>query len=145
MAKLTIGRLAAAAGVHLETVRYYERRGLMPEPERAVNGYRVYRWEDIARLRFIKHAQELGFRLGEIEELLALQAESQRSCADVKRKTQEKIAWIDTKIKGLMEMKRTLIRLSEQCTGSGVTERCPILRGINDLESNSWKEEKKGE
>ena len=129
--RLTIGRLAKQAGVNLETVRYYERRGLMPEPPRTASGYRIYSKDDVARIRFIKHAQELGFTLKEISELLSLRVSHDVSCAEVKNKAREKIEEIDKKIESLQEMKKVLIMLENRCTGTGPTSQCPILAGID--------------
>ncbi len=91
MALLTIGQLAKSAGVGVETVRFYERKGLLAEPNRRPSGYRQYDEEVVNRLRFIKRAKELGFTLAEIKELLSLRRNPTTTCADVKRRSEEKI------------------------------------------------------
>ena len=98
MTQLTVGKLAKAGGIGVETVRYYEKRCLLPEPERLPSGYRVYSEETINRVRFIKRAQELGFTLEEISELLALTDNLGADCADIRDRAQDKI----TEIKGKM-------------------------------------------
>ncbi len=131
--RLTIGRLAKEAGVNLETIRYYERRGLMPEPIRTASGYRIYSENDIERIRFIKKAQELGFTLKEISELLSLRVTPNVTCAEVKKRAREKIAEIDKKIQSLQEMRKILVMLENRCTGIGPTTQCPILDGISHI------------
>lgn len=127
MSDFTIGQLARHAHVHVETVRYYERRGLIPEPPRRESGYRQYSQDDVARLRFIKRAQELGFSLKDINELLALRVDPETTCADVKQRTEQKLADIEDKIQTLQRMKTALIKLATVCTGEGPTSDCPIL------------------
>src|SRR5688572_27027868 len=95
---LTIGQLAKRAGVNLETIRYYERRGLLSEPPRRASGYRQYRPDVVARIRFIKRAQELGFSLNEIHELLSLRVEAATVCSDVKQRAEAKVAEIEQKM-----------------------------------------------
>ena len=127
--------VADRAGVNLQTVRYYERRGLIPEPPRSDAGYRQYDADDVARIRFIKRAQELGFSLDEIEALLSLRAESGTSSRHVKRHAEAKIADIEEKIRDLERMKRTLEELAERCTGEGSVADCPILHAIDSAAS----------
>lgn len=127
MNTLTIGQLARHAGVHIETVRYYERRGLIPEPPRRESGYRQYVREDVKRLQFIKRAQELGFSLRDIVELLTLRVDPDTTCADVKGRAEGKIADIEDKIRTLRSMQTALTRLAVACTGEGPTSACPIL------------------
>ena len=91
MDKLTIGQLAKRAKVNIQTVRYYERRGLLPEPPRRESGYRQYSLHDLARVQFIRHAKELGFSLKEIMELLSLRVDPNTTCLDVKRRTEANI------------------------------------------------------
>ena len=110
MQALTIGHLAKESGVNLETVRYYERRGLLPKPPRNASGYRLFPAEATRRLRFIQRAKELGFSLKEIRELLSL-----------------KIADVEAKIRTLESMKRTLLKLAKSCGGCGPIADCPIL------------------
>ncbi len=136
MQSLTIGRLAQLGGVNLETVRYYERRGLLPKPPRTQSGYRQFSPDAAQRLRFIKRAQELGFSLNEVRELLALRLESRTNRAEVRRRAQTKIADIDCKIAALAAMKATLHDLAERCEHCGLSSKCPILTSL-DQESSA--------
>jgi MerR family mercuric resistance operon transcriptional regulator len=130
MKPLTIGQVARQAGVGVETVRFYERQGLLEEPSRRESGYRQYPEEVVAQLRFIKRAKELGFALKEIKELLALRVDPAITCAEVKRQTEAKIADIEGKITSLLRMKKALVRLTAVCRGQGPTSECPILDAL---------------
>ena len=132
---LTIGRLAKEAGVNLETVRYYERRGLLQRPPRSASGYRLFPLETARRLRFIRRAQELGFSLTEIRELLSLRVSANAKSADVRKRAETKIADIDAKIKSLDSMKTTLRRLTKVCAGCGPIAECPILECLDGEET----------
>ena len=125
MKPLTIGALAKQTGLNLETVRFYERRGLLPKPPRSRSGYRLYPPEAARRLRFIKRAQELGFCLTEIQELLALRLSKRGRNAQVRKRTEAKIADIEMKIRTLESMKRTLQRLTEACACCSPADECP--------------------
>lgn len=127
----TIGRLAKEAGVNLETVRYYERRGLLPRPPRSESGYRLFPDEAAGRLRFIRRAQELGFSLAEIRELLSLRVSRTAKRTDVRRRAEAKIADIDAKLKSLDSMKRALRKLTRACAGCGPIAECPILESLD--------------
>ncbi|MBI4420578.1 MAG: MerR family DNA-binding protein [Gemmatimonadetes bacterium] len=129
---LTIGKVASEAGVNVQTVRYYERRGLFPRPRRTPGGYRQYAEDAVARLRFIKHAQELGFSLNEIRDLLALRFRHGPACDAVGRKTRAKIAVVEGKIRDLQRMKRTLERLAAACAAREPTADCPILEALEE-------------
>src|SRR5881409_884072 len=129
---LTIGQVADAADVNIQTIRYYERRGLFPTPRRTTSGYRQYAEDAVARLRFIKHAQELGFSLHEIEELLALRVRHGAACDAVERKTRSKIELVQQRIRDLQRMKRTLERLAAAWTARRPTDDCPILEVLED-------------
>src|SRR2546426_5615569 len=107
---LTIGRVEKAAHVNVETLRYYERRGLVPKPPRSPSLYRHYPEDTVPRVQFVKHAQ-LGFSLREIRELLSLRAAPKARCADVKRRAETKIGEIEGKIRALQAMRRALGRL----------------------------------
>lgn len=131
MKSLTIGQLAKRAQLNVETVRYYERRGLMPDPPRRASGYRQYSEDDITRIRFIRHAKDLGFSLKEISELLSLRIDPDTTCGDIKRKAEAKIADIEEKIRALQEMKKGLGKLVASCRGRGPTSECPILEVLN--------------
>jgi MerR family transcriptional regulator, copper efflux regulator len=129
MQRLTIGRLARLGGVNLETVRYYERRGLLPKPPRTQAGYRQFPAETVDRLHFIKRAQELGFSLEEISELLALRIEPEQKRAHVRARAMSKIAELEGKIEALTAMKSKLRDLVEQCERYG-SDGCPILASM---------------
>src|SRR5205809_820289 len=130
--RLTISRLAQRAGVNLETVRYYERKGLLPKPPRTASGYRMFPADAARRLLFIKRAQELGFSLAEIRELLSLRMRPGTSRADIRERATAKIADIDEKLRALKAMRKTLLALSERCDGCGPLEACPILESFDD-------------
>lgn len=127
MKGLTIGQVAKRGEVNIETVRYYERQGLIPSPPRRESGYRQYPEETVARVRFIKRAQELGFSLKEIAELLSLRVGPGTTCGDVKRLADGKIMEIEGKIQTLERMRDALARLVETCEESRQAEECPIL------------------
>jgi len=101
MKPLTIGHLAREAGINLETVRYYERRGLLPKPPRSASGYRLFPAEAARRLKFIQRAQELGFSLREVQELLSLRVSPAKTAAEVHQRAESKISDIQSKIKSL--------------------------------------------
>ena len=132
---LLIGQLAQRAGVGIETVRFYEREGLLEEPSRKPSGYRQYDDAVVDRLRFIKRAKELGFTLKNIKELLSLQLDPTSSCADVKSQAQAKIDDIEDKIRTLKRMKRALVKLTNECSGQGATTQCPILDAVDPKEN----------
>jgi DNA-binding transcriptional MerR regulator len=112
---LTRGRLAKSAGVHSETIRYYERMGILKEPARTPSGYRMYDTDTLQRLNFIKHAQSLGFTLSEISELLTLQFEAHLSCEHLLQRVQAKIDGIAAKIAALTALHGILLALAERC------------------------------
>lgn len=128
---LTIGRVARRAGVGVETVRFYERRGLLKNPPRKLSGYREYDEDVVARLRFIRRAKQLGFTLKEIKELLSLRHEPQTPAADLKRQTEAKIADIEAKIQTLQNMKTALQTLTRTCSGHGTVAECPLLQALD--------------
>jgi MerR family mercuric resistance operon transcriptional regulator len=127
---VTIGQLARQAGIHLETVRYYERRGLLPKPPRTRSGYRIYPMSTAQRLGFIKRAQELGFSLAEISELLALRVSHKTSSAEVRSRAEAKITEIERKIRTLQSMRRSLRKLTNACAGCGPISECPIIESL---------------
>jgi Hg(II)-responsive transcriptional regulator len=126
----SIGKLARQANVHVETLRYYERRGLIPRPQRTVSNYRVYSSEDLRRVKFVKQAQGLGFSLNEIKRLLALRATPRARCADVRRYATQKIEDIDARIRSLARMRKTLEKLLDECSGNQPATQCPILESL---------------
>ncbi|MBI3983311.1 MAG: MerR family transcriptional regulator [Gemmatimonadetes bacterium] len=129
---LTIGRAAQAANVNAQTLRYYERRGLLLPVKRTPSGYRQYSEDTVARLRFIKRAQELGFSLKEIQGLLALRVRHGSACDAVERRTRQKIALVERKIEDLRRIRRTLEQLAAACATREATDECPILGALED-------------
>ena len=130
MDSLGIGQLAKRGGVGIDTVRYYERNGLLAPRGRLASGYRRYGELELARLRFIRRAQALGFTLKEVKELLALSA--QRDVGRVKRSAQAKLRDVDTRIADLVRVRDGLAKLIEACPGHGRAADCPILRALTD-------------
>jgi MerR family mercuric resistance operon transcriptional regulator len=124
---LTIGKLANASGVSVETVRFYEKKGILKQPKKQ-GSFRVYPEEYIKRILFVKRAQELGFTLKEVQEFLDLKLKNQAKCSDVLVKTEEKIIEIDNKIKDLRRMKKSLLGLADCCEDTSLPlSDCPIL------------------
>lgn len=131
---LTIGAVAKRVGVAIDTIRYYEREGLLPEPQRRASGYRSYGEGTVAQLRFIRRAKELGFTLDEIRELLALSNDRQKGVTAVKQRAQQRLQAIELRIAELQRVRDGLAQLVESCPGHGMPEACPILRALNDQE-----------
>jgi Hg(II)-responsive transcriptional regulator len=127
---LTTGALAKAAGVNVETLRFYERKGLLRKPPRKASGYREYPSGDVRHIRFIKRAQELGFSLVEIKELLALRVRPGTTPAEVKAHAEEKLADIRRRIASLRAMEEALKKLTDACSGQGPMSECPILHHL---------------
>ncbi len=123
---MRIGQVAAQAAVNVQTLRYYERRGLIPVTRRQASGYREYDADAVGRVRFIKHAQALGFTLGDIAELL-----ENTACPEVQARAEQAIARIDTKLAELERMRGILTALTVECRRQGRTGDCPILRRID--------------
>ncbi len=123
----TIGQLAQSAGVHVQTIRYYERRKLLFPQGRRPSGYRLYDEEAQARIRFIKHAQGLGFTLREIGELLSLRFKTGTRCGDIRRTTQDKLRDIEARIKELQTWARALRSLIRTCRAGQTIEQCRIV------------------
>jgi len=134
MQDLGIGELAKRAGVGIDTVLYYERSGLLNPHSRLPSGYRRYRDLEVARLRFIRRAQALGFTLSEIKSLLRLSA--QRNVAQVKRSAQAKLEDVELRIKELQRVRKGLAELIAECPGHGRADDCPILRALSGEEFN---------
>ena len=127
---LTIGRVARSANLAVDTVRYYEREGLLERPARTDAGYRQYSPETVARLRFIRQAKQLGFSLREIKELLSLRVGAGSSCGEVKTRAQRKLADVDRRITQLRRVRQALSKLAAECSGRGPTSECPILEAL---------------
>jgi Hg(II)-responsive transcriptional regulator len=125
-----IGKTAKLAGVNKETIRYYERRNLIPEPDRMDSGYRLFSQHHVDQIRFIKRAQELGFTLSEIEDLLNLKMDEGTTCSEIKREAELKYQDVVSKIEDLNRIKETLTNLIDSCTGSGPKGDCPILEAL---------------
>ncbi|MFQ5529052.1 MAG: MerR family transcriptional regulator [Gemmatimonadota bacterium] len=127
---LTISKVAAEAGVNVQTLRYYERCGILPEPARTPAGYRQYEQEAVTRIRFIKRAQELGFTLKEVSELLDLRVEHDAACTAIEAKACAKRDLVDEKIRLLTGLRDVLDGLVDACRRREKTEDCPILEGL---------------
>jgi Hg(II)-responsive transcriptional regulator len=136
MRRLKISELARQVGVNLQTIRYYERRGLLPKVQRTASNYRIYSEDDARRLHFIKHAQVLGFSLKEIGEMLSLRAAPRAKCADVLERAEKKISDIDDRIAALRRIRRALARLKQECRGDLPITDCPILRHVDSEEED---------
>jgi Hg(II)-responsive transcriptional regulator len=134
--KTTIGQLAKNAGVGIDTVRFYERRGLLPEPERTTSGYRLYGNATVARIHFIRRAKQLGFTLDEIIILLRLQDQGGEK-SDVRSLTQHKLEEIDAKIADLERIRSVLHKLSQKCSGKGSVAGCPIIEAIASMSNDT--------
>ncbi len=127
MNRFTIGTLTNRTKLNIETIRFYERNKLLPEPKRSPAGYRLYTEEDINRLHFIALAKRHGFSLKEIRELLDLRIDPSSTCEDVRQKAEEKIQVVEEKIRELRQIKKALSALVESCHGTGPEGYCPIL------------------
>ncbi len=127
--QLTRGSLAKKTGVNAETIRYYEKAGLMPDPPRTSGGHRLYDESLVRRLFFIRRCRELGFTLGEVRELLNLVDEDEYTCADILQNAKAQIARIKEKIRDLRQMEKTLKKISSECSGKNVPE-CPIVDSL---------------
>lgn len=125
---LKVGEVASGAGVNLQTVRFYEREGLLPAPPRLTSGYRMFPDSAVLRVRFIKRAQELGFSLMEIRDLLSLSGKG--GARQVRARTKAKIADINEKIRALQGMKDALTDLADRCPGCGPLSECPVLDAL---------------
>ena len=131
MDSLSPSALAREAGVNQQTIRYYERRGLIPPPPRTGSGYREFPPDTIRRVRFIRQAQALGFTLREIKDLLDLRVRSGVGCKDIRQRAREKIEDIGEKIAALRHMEAALTTLASRCRGRGPVEDCPILDALD--------------
>lgn len=128
---ITIGTLARKAGVNIETIRYYQRRGLLSEPPKPVEGYRLYPLDSVQRILFIKRAQRLGFSLEEIINLLHL---GEGSCNDVKNVAMEKLSLIEDRLQDLERMRTTLMNLVHSCDAGQDQAGCPLVASLAERE-----------
>ena len=135
MKPLTIGEVARQAGIGVETVRFYERQGLLEEPQRRASGYRQYDQEAVAVLKFIRRAKELGFTLKEIKSLLALRLDASATRAEVREQAKAKVADIEARIADLQRMRDVLTKLIKKCHGDGAATGCPILEALQGRET----------
>ncbi len=132
MKPLTIGKVARLAGVGVETIRFYERKGLIPEPPRKESGYRQYPEEAVYRIRFIRRARELGFSLQEAKELLSVRGDPESTCENIRNRAEAKIADIEDKIRTLAKMKDELAKLVAACDAGAPISECPILAALDE-------------
>jgi MerR family transcriptional regulator, copper efflux regulator len=130
--RMTIGAVAKGAGVNVATVRYYERRGIIAEPRRTESGYREYDGSAVARIRFIRRAQELGFSLDEIADLLALRVEDPAACGAVESATRTKLEDVESRIRELERLRGILKDLLGSCRARRATSECPVLELLDD-------------
>lgn len=128
---LTIGVLAGRSGVGVETIRFYERKGLIDQPKRPLGGVRVYPEQAIERIEFVHHAQELGFTLREIRDLLTLQSHPETNCRAVQARALGKLAEIETKLAELLHTRSTLRKLVVLCPGEGELDECVIVEALS--------------
>lgn len=127
---LSIGQVAHLSGVGVETVRFYEREGLLEVPVRRASGYRQYAEEAVKHIRFIKRAQHLGFSLKEIRELLALRVDTETSCEQVKKRAAAKLAEVEQKMIELQHMRQALLQVASLCEREGPGGCCPMLDAL---------------
>jgi MerR family mercuric resistance operon transcriptional regulator len=130
MKRLTIGQVARQAGVGIETIRFYERQGLLEPPARKESGYRQYDDEAVRRLQFIRRAKELGFTLKDIGELISLREDPEAGAGEIKARAQARLEEIEHKIADLQRMRDALLRLTTECRGQGPLSTCPILEAL---------------
>lgn len=129
---MKIGELARRASVPIDTVRYYERQGLLPQPPRQPSGYRSFQTSDVVRLSFIKRAKALGFTLDEIRELLALSSRREDDMGSLKQAATQKLAGVEAKLAELTRIRDGLRTLVAACPGHGALDACPILHALDE-------------
>lgn len=135
MTTMTIGQMAKISGVGVETIRFYERKGLLAEPKRRDSGYRQFDSEALDRLNFIQGSKQLGFTLSEIKELLSLEIKPGTTKKDIKQLAQEKLENVEGKLQMLQQIQYTLKHLISQCDGKGDVSHCPILESIRKTDA----------
>lgn len=135
---LTIGKLAQAAGISTDALRYYEREGLLAPAAKTGSGYRLYGEDAVRRVRFIQHAQACGFTLAEIRELLHLRQSDSACCNDVRQRAIDKRLQLAAKIRAMQAMSAALERLIDECAdGTQAVEECPILAALEQLDGDT--------
>ena len=127
---MKIGELARRGEVNIDTVRYYERQGLLPQPRRQASGYRSYGNEDVARLRFVRRAKELGFSLEEIAELLRLSSAADAHRSEVRTLAARRLADVESRLAELERIRSVLADLVHRCSGQGAISGCPIIEAV---------------
>lgn len=132
---ISIGPLARSAGVGVDTVRYYEREGLLPPPRRTASGYRSYTHETVARLHFIRRARDLGFSLDDIRDLLALSSDRDHGVRGVRQRAEARLADVERRLRELRRVQRGLKQLIDACPGHGPLDTCPIPAALGDQET----------
>lgn len=133
----TIGRAAKRAGIGVETIRFYERRGLIAQPPKpAAGGFRDYPAATLSQIRFIREAQDLGFSLEEISDLMSLRADPKANCSQVQRRAEAKLAEVEDKIERLKRIGAALGRLIEACPGKGALGACSIIEALESDETH---------
>lgn len=137
MKSMKIGEVSKRSGVGIETIRYYEREGLLQEPQRRPSGYRQYDESTISRLDYIRRAKELGFTLAEIRELLELSSAAHAGCNRIRQRAEAKIANIESKIRNLQNIKRSLRRIMQQCKTNSSLRDCPLVHSAQDASGAS--------
>jgi MerR family transcriptional regulator, copper efflux regulator len=137
MQTMKIGEVAKRSGVGIETIRFYEREGLLQEPQRRPSGYRQYDVSTVQRLEYIRRAKELGFTLAEIRELLELSFAAQRGCDHIRQRAEAKITDIENKIHSLQKMRRSLRKIVDRCKTTDSPHDCPLVYGDHDTEAQS--------
>lgn len=128
---MRIGVLARECGVSIDTIRYYEREGLLPSPRRRPSGYREYGEDTLGRLRFIRHAKDLGFSLEDIRELLSLSSDREQGVKGVKQRAEARLEVVEERMAQLQRMRKGLKQLIANCPGHGPLDECPILRALS--------------
>ena len=129
--ELKSSELARLARINKETIRFYERKGLLRKPDRTPAGYRIYTMTDLDRLVFIRNAQQLGFNLKEVKELLQIADGNISGCAEVKKLAERKVEFVNSQIQNLSKLKRVLNDLIKQCSGTGSITDCPIIESLS--------------
>jgi DNA-binding transcriptional MerR regulator len=127
---MQIGDLSRVTGVNIETIRYYERIGVLPRPTRQMNGRRTYAEQDTGRLGFIRHARDLGFELADVRTLLALQEQPEASCEDASRIAQTQLEAVEARIAKLQNLRTELTRMVSECQ-KGVVAECRVIEALN--------------